>query len=109
MNRSEFILITASILFAAFVMGWFACWLLHRLTRPTRSDMTLLDRMGQQLHEAEEARDRAVAELEEREAVLMTRLTGAEAELQAAMDGLRASRGEVEELRDYIQKKLTQN
>lgn len=107
MNRSEFITVTAIILFAAFVLGWFASWLVHRLTRPTRSDMTELDRMAQQLHDAEESRDAAVTQLEEREADLASRLAGAEAELQAAMDGLRESRTEVEELRDYIEKKLS--
>ncbi|MCT4333931.1 hypothetical protein MU516_13770 [Paracoccus sp. YLB-12] len=106
MNRTEFITVTAIILFAAFVLGWIASWIVHRLTRPTRAGMTELDRMAQQLHEAEEARDAAVAQLEEREADLASRLAGTEVELQAAMDGLRESRTEVEELRDYIEKKL---
>lgn len=106
MNRTEFITVTAIILLAAFVLGWFASLLVHRLTRSTRADMGELDRMAQQLHEAEEARDQVIAQMEEREAQLRTRLTGSEAELQAAMDGLRESRTEVEELRDYIEKKL---
>ncbi|MBU3030851.1 hypothetical protein [Paracoccus marinaquae] len=106
MNRTEFITVTAIILFAAFVLGWFASWLVHRLFRPTRASMSELDHMAQQLHDAEEARDTAVARLEEREADLASRLAGAEEELQAAMDGLRESRVEVEELRDYIEQKL---
>ncbi|RJL08762.1 hypothetical protein [Paracoccus siganidrum] len=106
MNRTEFITVTSIILFAAFLLGWFACWLIHRLTRPTRADMGELDRMAQQLHEAEEARDLAIAALEERESALMTRLIDAEGELQAALEGLRESRTEVEELRDYIERKL---
>ncbi|MDO5621163.1 MAG: hypothetical protein Q4G24_06810 [Paracoccus sp. (in: a-proteobacteria)] len=106
MNRQEFILATAVILFAAFVLGWFASWLVHRLTRPTRADMGELEEMAQQLHEAEEARDAAVAELETREAELSQKLAEAKAELRIAMDGLNDSRVEVEELRDYIEKKL---
>lgn len=106
MNRTEFITVTAVILFAAFVLGWFASWLVHRLTRPTRADMGELDRMAQQVHEAEETRDSAIAQLEEREAELMRRLRGTEAELKAAMEGLRDSRTEVEELRQYIEQKL---
>lgn len=106
MNRTEFITVTAIILFTAFVLGWCVSWLVQRLTRPTRAGMTELDHMAQQLHEAEEARAAAVAQLEEREAELESRLAGAEVELQAAMDGLRESRTEVEELRDYIEKKL---
>lgn len=68
--------------------------------------MSDLDRMAQSLHEAEEERDAAIALLEEREAVLASRVAGAEAELRAAMEGLRDSRSEVEELRDYIEQRL---
>lgn len=106
MNRTEFITVTAVILFAAFVLGWSASWIVHRLTRATKADMGELDRMAQQLHEAEEARDQAVSQLESREARLLSRLAGTESELQTAMDGLRESRVEVEELREYIEKKL---
>lgn len=106
MNRTEFITVTAVILFAAFVLGWIASWVVHRLTRPTKADMGELDRMAQQLHDAEDARDHAIAQLEQREADLMSKLAGSEAELQAAIDGLRESRSEVEELRDYIEQRL---
>ena len=33
MNRTEFIVVIAIILFVAFALGWFANWLVHRLTR----------------------------------------------------------------------------
>lgn len=106
MTRTEFITVTAIILFGAFLLGWLASWIVHRLTRPTRAGMAELDQMAQQLHDAEEARDAAVARLEERESELASRLAGAESELEAAMDGLRESRAEIEELRDYIERKL---
>lgn len=106
MNRSEFIAVTALILFGAFVLGWIASWLVHRVARPARADMSELDRMAQQLHEVEEERDQAVAALAEREAALTTRLAGTQAELRDAMDGLRDSRNEVEDLRDYIEQAL---
>ena len=106
MNRTEFITVTAIILFGAFLLGWIASWIVHRLTRRTKADMSELDRMAQQLHDAEEQRDQAVARLEEIEADLSSRLAGTEAELQSAMDGLEESRTEVEELRDYIERKL---
>ncbi len=106
MSRNEFVLATAVILFATFLIGWLASWLVHRLARATRAEMGELERMAQDLHDAEEARDQAVLELEMREAELTARLSGAEAELRAAMDGLRESRTEVEELRDYIEQKL---
>lgn len=47
MNRTEFIIATAVILFAAFCMGWFANWLAHRLSRVRQSDVADLDRMSQ--------------------------------------------------------------
>ncbi|TMV10296.1 hypothetical protein FGK63_04320 [Ruegeria sediminis] len=99
MNRTEFIIATAVILFVAFCMGWFANWLAHRLSRVRQSDVADLDRMSQELHEAEESRDQAITYLQQREAELTNQLTQSEAELAAAMDGLRAAREEAEELR----------
>ena len=106
MNRNEFIIATAIILFAAFILGWFASWLIHRLSRVTRAEMGELESMAQQLHEAEEARDKAVSELEEREADLVAKLGTTESELRAAQDQLAESQTEIEELRDYIDRKL---
>ncbi|GAA6195779.1 hypothetical protein [Pseudophaeobacter sp.] len=103
MNRAEFILTTAIILFVAFAMGWFANWLVHRFTRVRQSDVADLDRMSQELHEAEETRDQAITYLQQREAELSNQLTQTEAELSAAMDGLRDARREAEELRSYLQ------
>ena len=54
MNRTEFITAIAVILFVAFVLGWFAHWLLHKFTRVSQSDLGELDNMAQSLHEAEE-------------------------------------------------------
>ena len=104
MNRSEFIIATAIILFVAFMLGWFASWLFHRLTRVTQAEMGELDQMAQSLHEAEETRDGAIAYLEQREAELSNQLTQTDAELRAAMDGLRDARREAEELRGYIER-----
>ncbi|WP_238367993.1 hypothetical protein [Mesobacterium pallidum] len=104
MNRTEFIVATAIVLFAAFLMGWFAHWLINRFTRVSRSDMGELDRMAQELHEAEEVRDQAITYLQQREAELTNQLTQTEAELRAAMDGLRDARHETEELRAYVER-----
>ncbi|KEO50530.1 hypothetical protein [Thioclava pacifica] len=104
MNRTEFIIATAIILFVAFALGWFASWLIHRLTRVTRADMGELEQMAQALHEAEETRDQALAYFEQREAELTNQLNQSEAELRAAMDGLRDARHEAEELRAYIER-----
>jgi prophage endopeptidase len=105
MNRSEFILATAIILFVAFSLGWFASWLVNRFTRVTQADIGELERMAQTLHEAEEMRDQAITYLQQREAEMTNQLSQTEAELRAAMDGLREARREAEELRSYIERK----
>ncbi|MDF1871095.1 hypothetical protein [Vannielia sp.] len=104
MSRSEFIVVTAIILFVAFMLGWFANWLIHRLTRVTQSEMGELDKMAQSLHDAEETRDQAITYLQQREAELTNQLSQTEAELSAAMDGLRDARQEAEELRAWIER-----
>jgi prophage endopeptidase len=104
MNGTELIFATAAILFVAFMAGWFAHWLISRITRVTRSDMDDLDRMAQELHRAEEERDQAVTYMQQREAELSNRMTQTEAELNAAMEGLRNARNEAEDLRGYIER-----
>ncbi|KPA20886.1 hypothetical protein shim_28020 [Shimia sp. SK013] len=104
MTRIDFILTTAVILFVAFSMGWFANWLVHRFTRVAQADVDQLERMSQELHEAEETRDQAITYLQQREAELTNQLTQTEAELRAAMDGLRDARQEAEEMRAHLER-----
>lgn len=104
MNRTEFIITTAIILFVAFAIGWFANWLVHRFSRVSAEDVGELDRMSQELHEAEETRDQAITYLQQREAELSNQLAQTEAELGAAMDGLREARREAEELRTIVER-----
>ncbi len=104
MNRTEFIIATAIILFVAFLFGWFANWLVNRFTRVTKAEIGELDKMAQALHEAEETRDQAITYLQQREAEMTNTLTQTEAELRAAMDGLRDARREAEELRAYVER-----
>ncbi len=104
MDRIEFIITTATILFVAFMTGWFTHWLVHRFTRVNKKDVNELDRMSQELHEAEETRDQAITYLQQREAELSNQLIQSEAELNAAMDGLREARLEAEEMRAHIER-----
>ena len=104
MNRTEFVIATAIILLLAFAMGWFTHWLLHRFARVAGSDLSEMDKLAQSLHEAEEMRDQAVIYLEQREGELMNQIAQTEAELRAAMDGLRDARTEAEEMRAYIER-----
>ncbi len=106
MNRAEFILATAAILFVAFLAGWFAHWLVSRFSRVSQNELSELDLMAQQLHEAEETRDQAITYLQQREAELTNQQTQTEAELRAAMDGLREARREAEELRTHIERTI---
>lgn len=105
MNRAEFIAVTAVILFGAFMLGWFANWLVHRLTRVSQADLSELDNMAQGLHEAEEARDQAIEYLHQREEELMSRQHRLEADLRAALDDLQDARAEADELRAYIERR----
>ncbi len=102
LNRTEFVVVTAIILFVAFCLGWFANWLVHRFTRVSAGDVAELERMSQELHDAEETRDQAITYLQQREAELTNQLNQTEAELRAAMDGLRDARQEAEELRTRL-------
>ena len=108
MDRTEFIVATAAVLFVAFLLGWFSSWLIHRLTRASEADIGELERMAQALHEAEDMRDQALAYAHTREAELKADLHEARAELGAAMEGLRAARAEADDLREYIDR-MNQN
>ena len=102
MNRTEFIVATAVVLFVAFCVGWFSNWLIHRFIRVSKSDVGELEKMAQELHEAEEARDQAITYMQQREAELTNQLSQTEAELKATMDGLREARHEAEQLRAQL-------
>jgi septal ring factor EnvC (AmiA/AmiB activator) len=104
MTRTEFIIAMTIVLFIAFGLGWFASWLVHRLTRVTQAEISDLDQMARDLHDAEETRDEAIAYFQQRERDLTGQLAQAEAELRAAMDGLRDARAETEELKSYIER-----
>ncbi len=102
MERTEAILAVAAILFAAFLLGFLAHWLVSRLSRLSQADLGEIERLAAALHEAEDARATAELERSDSEMRMRTRLVQAEAELQAAMDGLREARREAEELRAYL-------
>src|SRR6056300_986793 len=99
MNRTEFIIAITIILIIAFALGWFANWLVHRLTRVSDADVNELESLAASLHEAEELRDQAITYIEQRESELTTQLSQTEAELRAAMEGLREARSENDHLR----------
>ncbi len=103
MSRTEFIAVTAVVLFLAIVLGWFARGFVRRFVRVEGSEIGEIDWMAKALQEAEEARDQAVRDLASREAELRGKLNEAQAETRAAMDSLRHLRRESDELRAYIE------
>jgi len=103
MNRTEFVIMTMIVLTAAFALGWFVNWLIHRFTRVTKADLGELERMAQALHEAEEMRDQAIAYIHHRDEEVGRETAQLQAELRAAMDGLRNARHEAEVLRQHLE------
>lgn len=103
MTRLQLIVVISVILFATFALGWFARWLVRRMTRVDQSDLGELERMAHALNEAEDIRDQAIAYVHAREDELTRQLAQTRAELEAAMDGLRAARQESEYLRQALE------
>ena len=100
MNREEFIVSAAIVLFLTFLLGWLSHWLLQRLNMISEKDLKDLNKISAALLEAEEENERA----RNRELELNKKISQLEAELDAAMDGLRAARLESEELKSVIEK-----
>ena len=98
MNREEFIVSATIVLFLTFLLGWLSRWLLQRLNMVSEKDLKDLNKISAALLEAEEAIEKAKS----RESELNKKISQLEAELKAAMDGLRAARLETEELKSSL-------
>ncbi len=98
MNREEFIISAAIVLFLAFLLGWLSRWLLQRLNMVSEKDLKDLNKISAALLEAEEVNEKA----NNREIELNKKISQLEAELEAAMDGLRTARLETEELKSSL-------
>ena len=101
MNREEFIISAAIVLFLTFLLGWLTRWLLQRLNMVSEKDLNELNKISAALLEAEKDNEKA----RNRELELDKKISQLGAELEAAMDGLRAARLATEELRSSIEKK----
>ena len=98
MNREEFIISATIVLFLAFLLGWLSRWLIQRLNMVSEKDLKDLNKISAALLEAEEDNEKA----KNRELELNKKISQLEAELEAAMDGLRAARLETEELKSSL-------
>ena len=101
MNREEFIISAAVVLFLAFLLGWLSRWFLQRLNMVSEKDLKDLNKISAALLEAEKGNEKA----RNRELELNKKISQLEAELEAAMDGLRAARLETEELKSSLVEK----
>ena len=108
MTEQDLTLLIAALLFAAFTLGWVAHWLWSVITRKRSPEALRVEAMAADLLEAEAQRDavtEAKAETETtmsseftaREQELEIKLRETQAELEAAMEGLRAARQELAE------------
>ena len=108
MTEQDLTLLIAALLFAAFTLGWVAHWLWSVITRKRSPEALRVEAMAADLLEAEAQRDavtEAKAETETtmsseftaREQELEIKLRETQAELDAAMEGLRAARRELAE------------
>ena len=98
MNREEFIISAAIVLFLTFLLGWLSRWLLQRLNMVSEKDLKDLDKISAALLEAEEDNEKA----KNRELELNKKISQLKAELEAAMDGLRSARLETEEFKSSL-------
>ena len=98
MNREEFIISAAIVLFLTFLLGWLSRWLIQRLNMVSEKDLKDLNKISAALLEAEEDNEKA----KNRELELNKKISQLEAELEAAMDGLRSARLETEELKSSL-------
>lgn len=107
MTRDNLIIAIALVLFAAFLLGWFSCWLVGRISRPGNAELKALERLAQDLHDAEAALERVTGEGQEREATMHERLAFSTSELTTARSALQEASEEIEELRAYIETHVT--
>jgi len=99
MDRTELIMATGVLLFGAFILGLLTHWVISRLSHVSTSELGELEAMAEALHMAEDTRDAAIAERLSVETRLQAQVSQAQAELRAAMEGLRDARHESEMLR----------
>ncbi len=110
MTREDLTLAIAGAVLVVFLIGWVSHWLWSWLARAASPRSDRADELVAELLIVEEQRDRAHAEkreletalrgeAKEHEQLLQSLLREREAELAAAMDGLRRARQEIEALK----------
>jgi len=103
MNKNELIIAISAAFMIFFFLGWIGRMGYGRLRRINSSNVDEIDALASRLHDAEEQRDEAVTHLNTREKELLNAATQAEAERDAAMQGLGSARREAEALRRELE------
>ena len=99
MDKNELITTISAAFMIFFALGWVAQMGYGRLRRINSTNVDEIDDLATRLHEAEEQRDESVTYLHQRERELINKVAQAEAELDAAMQGLGSARREAGALR----------
>lgn len=102
MDKNELITAISTAFMIFFILGWVARMGYGRLRRINSTNVDEIDDLATRLHDAEEQRDEAVTYLHQRERELVNKAAQAEAELDAAMQGLGSARRETEALRRQL-------
>ncbi len=92
MTRSELVTVITLALLVAVLLGWTLRWAFGSILRTRGGNVETVDDMAARLNAAEEAQATLAAQLAATDQSLRSQLRGKEAELEAAMDGLRQAR-----------------
>lgn len=102
MNRTELTVLIAAVILAAIAVGWLLHWGFAKVRKASLGSGGD-NEMAARLLAAEEARDTAYREAEDKVLEMRNKLVQTEAELEAAMDGLSNARREAIDLRAELE------
>lgn len=103
MDRNEFIIAVMVLLFGSYLLGFLTHWIVTRLSRVSDAEISQLDEMAEDLHQAEEERDAAKAERHRLEIRSRTEIGELRSEMATTREALLSARAEAEELRSFIE------
>jgi len=95
MTRSDLVIAMTAALIAAVILGWILRWIYGGLARAGTARVETVDDMTSRLAQAEEGQASIAAQLAATDQSLRSQLREKQAELDAAMDGLRTARQQI--------------
>ena len=95
MTRPDLMLAMTGALLAAVLLGWILRWIYGGLSRARTGRVETVDDMSMRLAQAEEGQASIAAQLAATDQSLRAQLREKQAELDAAMDGLRMARQQI--------------